>query len=72
MFIESMNAGRTQVIDGLKRQLDSLGLAVYVEAARHFEHELHVVLYMRPDGTYGKPKVTIDLRGVKRKTRPAL
>ena len=68
-----MNADRTQVIDGFKRQLESFGLPQYVQSARQFGHELHIVLYMRPDGSLGNPKGTIDTRGVKRETaRPAL
>lgn len=50
--------GGDGALAGWKRQLDEQ-VAPYVREARDRSHGVQVILFLRPDGKIGDPKVTI-------------
>lgn len=50
------------VVERLQRQLieSEYGLLDYIATARRCGHGINIVLFVRPDGKLGRPKVNID------------
>lgn len=64
-----MNALRSaevapNVIERLQRQLIEPDFALfdYIATARRCGHGINIVLFVRPDGKLGQPKVNIDMK----------